>query len=125
MMAEIKYFDEILISSIIRYIDLTSPMEHIYFTRELVDNLNKPRKEFLVKFENEEEESIIFLSDIPFRIWEGYAFYEILHQTSYGRFYAHENQKLNSVKFPTIYKDFIEFDSVYKNRPIKKVKNYV
>lgn len=119
-MSEIKVFDEIIISSIIRYIDLTSPMEHIYFTREVMDNIGTPRKEFIVKFENDEEESLLFLSDVPYKIENGYAYYEILHQSNYGKFFAHANQKLNSVKFPTIYKSFPEFTEQYKKRPTKK-----
>lgn len=120
-MAEIKYFDEIVISTIIRQIDLANPMEYIYFNREIMDNISIPRKEFIVKFENEEEDILIYLSDIPFRFEEGYAIYHVLYSTSWGRFYSHENKEISEFKLMTKYKDLSEFKVDYDKRPIKEV----
>lgn len=117
----IKYFDENTISVLIRQIDMTKQMDYIYFEREVMDKTGIQRKEFRVKFENEEEETFMYLTDFPFRIEKGYATYDILFQTCYGRFYAHENPKLNSIKLPTIYKTFQDYAVEYKNRPNKEV----
>jgi hypothetical protein len=121
MMVEIKHFDEIVISTIIRQLDLAQPMEYIYFNREIMDRIGVPRKEYLVKFEGEEEETLIYLSDIPFRFEEGYAIYNILFSTTWGRFYAHEKSEINSFKLMTKYIDLADFNLDYDNRPIKEV----
>jgi hypothetical protein len=120
-MAEIRFFDEIIISTIIRQMDLANPMEYIYFNRELIDKVNIPRKEYTVKFENEEEEIFIYLSDIPFKFEEGYAHYHVLFSTIWGRFFSHDNKEINVFKFMTKYKDLAEFKVDYDNRPIKEV----
>jgi hypothetical protein len=121
MMATIKCIDEIIISGTIRYLDLTSPMEYIYFIEEIKDNVGQPRKKYTVKFDNEEDVVSVYLTDVPFKIENGYATYEILYSTSWGRFYMNDNPKMNSVEIMTNYKDLADFQFDYVNRPNKEV----